>query len=186
MYWGSGLSYNLTITTLPEKYPGKNMLGKLLCEIRLLLKKRSAVRNGEAPETGKFQDESAHDGGVQPSTSSTTPTLISETEAPLLISDKTSADQGPQTTQLTATLVPGMCDSKSGPAKSSDKLRSQSITSKFHRTSGTRLIREMFKQDSKRKRVISPTLENSHGDSTVASPVYPFDACSTKHSNLVS
>ena len=84
------------------------------------------------------------------------------------------------------TLVPGMCDPKSGPAKSSDKLRSQSITSKFHRTSGTRLIREMFKQDSKRKRVISPTLENSHGDSTVPSPVYPFDACSTKHSNLVS
>ena len=162
------------------------MLGKLLCEIRLLLKKRSAVRNGAAPETGKFQDESAHDGGVQPSTSSTTPTLISETEAPLLISDKTSADQGPQTTQSTATLVPRMYDSKSGPAKSSDKLRSPSITSKSHRTSGTRLIREMFKQDSKRKRVISPTLENSHGDSTVACPVYPFDACSTKHSNLVS
>ena len=186
MYWGSGLSYNLTITTLPEKYPGKNMLGKLLCEIRLLLKNRSAVRNGEAPETEKFQDESAHDGGVQPSTSSTTPTLISETEAPLLISDKTSADQGPQPTQSTATLVPGMCDSKSGPAKSSDKLRSQSINSKFRRTSGTRLIREMFKQDSKRKRVISPTLENSHGGSTVPPPVYPFDACSTKHSNLVS
>ena len=38
MYWGSGLSYNLTITTLPENYPGKNMLGKLLCEIRLLLR----------------------------------------------------------------------------------------------------------------------------------------------------
>ena len=186
MYLGSGLSYNLTITTLPEKYPGKNMLGKLLCEIRLLLKNRSAVRNSEAPETGKFQDESAHDGGVQPSTSSTTLILISETEAPLLISDKTSADQGPQTTQSTATLVPGMCDSKSGPAKSSDKLRSQSITSKFHRTNGTRLIRALFKQDSKRKRVISPTLENSHGNSTVPSPVYPFDACSTKHSNLVS
>ena len=83
--------------------------------------------------------------------------LISETEAPLLISDKTSADQGPQTTQSTATLVPGMCDSKSGPAKSSDKLRSQSITSKSHRTSGTRLIREMFKQDSKRKSNFSNT-----------------------------
>ena len=54
MYWGSNLSYNLTITTLPEKYPGKNMLGKLLCEIRLLLKKRSAVRNGQDPEAGKF------------------------------------------------------------------------------------------------------------------------------------
>ena len=55
------------------------MLGKVFCEIRLLLKKRSAVRNGQAPEAEKFQDEFAHDGGVQPSTSSTKPTLISET-----------------------------------------------------------------------------------------------------------
>ena len=144
------------------------MLGKLLCEIRLLSKKCSAVRNDQAPEAGKFQDKFAHDGEVQPSTSSTKPTLISETEAPVPIFDKTSADQGPRTTQLTATPVPAICDSKSGPVKSSDKLRSHSITSKFNRTSGTRLIREMFKQDTKRKRVISPTLDNSHGDSTVA------------------
>ena len=65
-----------------------------------------------APEAGKFQDEFAHDGGVQPSTSSIKPTLISETEAPVLIFDKTSADKGPQTTQLTATPVSGICDSK--------------------------------------------------------------------------
>ena len=108
-------------------YCEANGLGKLLCEIRILLKNRSAVRNGEAPETGKFQDESAHDGGVQPSTSSTTPTLISETEAPLLISDKTSADQGPQTTQSTSYTSPRECAiPNSGPAQSSDKLRSQS------------------------------------------------------------
>ena len=112
------------------------------------------------------------------------PTLISETEAHFLIFDKTFGAQGPHTTQSTTTLVPGICDSKSGPVKP----RSQSITSKFHRTSGTRLnlIREMFKQDSKRKREISQTLDNSHDDSTVASHVYPLDACSTKHSNLVS
>ena len=34
LYWGSGLSYNLTVTTHPDFYPGKNSLGKLLCEIR--------------------------------------------------------------------------------------------------------------------------------------------------------
>ena len=99
------------------------------------------MRNDQAPNAGKFQDEFAHDGGVQPSSSSTKPTLISETEAPVLIFDKTS------------TPVPGICDSKSGPVKSLDKLRSQSITSKFHRTGVTRLIREMFKQYSKRKSV---------------------------------
>ena len=124
----------------------------------------------------------ALDGGVQPSTSSTTPTLISETEAPVLIFDITSADQCPQTAQSTTTIVPGICDSKSGPVKSSDKPRFQSITSKFHRTSGTRLIKCLTRIQSK-KRVIYPTLDNSHGDSTVASPVYPFDAFSTDHPN---
>ena len=94
------------------------MLGKLLCEIRLLLKKRSAVRNDQTPEAGKFQDEFAHDGGVQPSTSSTTPTLISDTEALVLIFDKTYSEQGPQTTLSTAIQVPGICDSKSSPVKS--------------------------------------------------------------------
>ena len=133
-----------------------------------------------------YYGNSPYDGEAQPSTSSTKPTLISETEAPVLILDKTSADQGLQTTQSTATPVPEICDSKSGHVKSSDKLRSQSITSKFHKTSGARLIREICKLDSKRKRVISPRLDNSHGDSTVASPVYPFDAFSTDYSNLDS
>ena len=150
MDWGSRLSYNLTITTLPEKYPGKNMLGKLLCEIRLL--ETSSVINGQAPEARKFQDEFAYDEGVQPSTSSTKQTLISETETTVLIFDKTSSDQGPHTTHSTTTPVLGICDSKSGPVKSSDKLRSQSITSKFHKTRGIHLICEMFKQDSNRKK----------------------------------
>ena len=95
------------------------------------------------------------------------PTLISETEAPVPILDKTSADQGSQTTLST--------NSKSGPVISSNKPRSQSITSKVHITSGTRLIRYMFKQDAKHTMLISATLDNSHGNSTVASPVYPFN-----------
>ena len=77
-FWGSGLSYILTITTPPEKYPGKNMLGKLLCEIRSLSKKRYTVRSGQAPEAGYFEAEIAYDGGAQPLTSSTNPTSTSE------------------------------------------------------------------------------------------------------------
>ena len=38
--WGSGLTYNLTLTTLPDQFPGKNMLGKLLVELRNELKKK--------------------------------------------------------------------------------------------------------------------------------------------------
>ena len=78
----------MIITTLPEKYPGKNVLGKLLCEIRSLLKKQTTVRNGQATEAVQFQDEFAHDRRKPHSTSSTTPTLISETEVPVLILDK--------------------------------------------------------------------------------------------------
>ena len=42
-YWGSGLSYNLTITTLPELWPGKNKLGKLLAELRNELRSHLAT-----------------------------------------------------------------------------------------------------------------------------------------------
>ena len=34
LYWGTGLPYKISITTKPEMYPGKNMLGKLLVELR--------------------------------------------------------------------------------------------------------------------------------------------------------
>ena len=40
-FWGSGLNYNLTLTTLPGQFPGKNMLGKLLVELRNELKRRA-------------------------------------------------------------------------------------------------------------------------------------------------
>ena len=38
IYWGSGLNYHLTQTTHPDYYPGLNKLGKLLCEVRVLLR----------------------------------------------------------------------------------------------------------------------------------------------------
>ena len=34
LYWGSGLPFNITVTPTPDKYPGGNMLGKLLSDIR--------------------------------------------------------------------------------------------------------------------------------------------------------
>ena len=46
-YWGSDLSYNLTITTLPELFPGKNKLGKLLAELRIELRPH-LVTDGES------------------------------------------------------------------------------------------------------------------------------------------
>ena len=40
IYWGSGLNYHLTQTTHPDYYPGLNKLGKLLCEVRVLLREK--------------------------------------------------------------------------------------------------------------------------------------------------
>ena len=40
LYWGSGLNYHLTQTTHPDYYPGLNKLGKLLCEVRVLLREK--------------------------------------------------------------------------------------------------------------------------------------------------
>ena len=37
LYWGSGHSYNLTLTTHPDFYPGNNSLGKLLYEIIIII-----------------------------------------------------------------------------------------------------------------------------------------------------
>ena len=33
-FWGSGLSYNLTLNTRQDKYPGSNKIGVILCELR--------------------------------------------------------------------------------------------------------------------------------------------------------
>ena len=33
-FWGSGLTYNLTLNTRQDKYPGSNKLGVILCELR--------------------------------------------------------------------------------------------------------------------------------------------------------
>ena len=46
-YWGSDLSYNIAITTLPELFVGKNKLGKLLAELRKELLSR-LVTDGES------------------------------------------------------------------------------------------------------------------------------------------
>ena len=50
--WGSGLSYNLTISTLPELLPGKNKLGKLLAELRKELRSH-LFTDGESDHCAK-------------------------------------------------------------------------------------------------------------------------------------
>ena len=47
LYWGSGLYYHLTQTTHPDYYPGLNKLGKLLCEVRVLL--RNKISSSSVP-----------------------------------------------------------------------------------------------------------------------------------------
>ena len=37
LWWGSGLSYNMTSTTKPSHHPGKSWLGEILMKIRLQL-----------------------------------------------------------------------------------------------------------------------------------------------------
>ena len=38
LYWSSGLPFNITVTTTPDKYPGNNMFEKLLSDIRAELR----------------------------------------------------------------------------------------------------------------------------------------------------
>ena len=48
-FWGSGLTYNLSLTTLPDKFPGKNMLGKLLMQLRAEVRAQQLITK-TAPE----------------------------------------------------------------------------------------------------------------------------------------
>ena len=47
MYWGSGLSYNLTKTTDPKYWPGSNKLGAILESLRSTLRSSGNAHNGE-------------------------------------------------------------------------------------------------------------------------------------------
>ena len=114
-FWGSGLTYNLTLTTLPDQFPGKNMLGKLLVELRNELKKK---------------------GDKVPMTES-----VKEPTAPA--SDVTNIVEMPK-----RETRPKL--------KSSAKQRDTSISGKTARRKDIPLIRDMFKKESKRKRVTSP------------------------------
>ena len=49
LYWGSGLPFNITVTTTPDKYPGKNMIGKLLCDIRSELRANDIISVNPTP-----------------------------------------------------------------------------------------------------------------------------------------
>ena len=129
LYWGSGLPFNITVTTTPDKYPGKNMLGKLLCDIRSELRANDIISDNPTPASQgtavtvpshKFLETPIH---AQPSE---------------------------------ATGNSSVCEAVS-PRNVTPKPRSShSIALKSSRRSTTPLIRDVFKQDAKRKRVKSP------------------------------
>ena len=72
-YWGSGLSYHMTVTTHPDYYPGKNYLGKLLCEIRSEL--RAAIKLAVEEETNP-----ATSNNLNPSSCDDVPEMKSQTD----------------------------------------------------------------------------------------------------------
>ena len=160
-YWGSGLSYNLTITTLPELFPGKNKLGKLLTELRMELRSH-LVTDGESdhcaiPSTSvdtldqcKVASARTHLSVIEPPTPEpTTPVLV----------------MVPSTSDNTSSSLEHV-DSNVITIKPSVKPKALSITGKLSKVGGggTRLIRDMFKQDAKRKRVVSPPQDSSSAD----------------------
>ena len=49
VYWGSGLPFNITVTTTPDKYPVKNMFGKLLSDIRSELRANDIISDNPTP-----------------------------------------------------------------------------------------------------------------------------------------
>ena len=49
LYWGSGLPFNITVTTTPDKYPGENMLEKLLSDIRSELWAKDIISDNPTP-----------------------------------------------------------------------------------------------------------------------------------------
>ena len=85
-FWGSGFSHALTRSTLPEKYPGKNMLGRLLCEIRDTLRNQ-----GTEPA-----DPSSSD-GQQTHSNSTATSVIDEHERPTTVRNGRTLRRDPTT-----------------------------------------------------------------------------------------
>ena len=160
-YWGSGLSYNLTITTLSELWPGKNNLVKLLAELRKELQSHLA--------TDRESDHCA-----KPSTSVDIPrqldvasarTHLSVKELPTTDATTPVLVMVPSTSHNTSFSVEHV-DSNVITIKPSVKPKAHSITGKLSKAggSGTRLIRDMFKQDAKHQRVVSPPQDSSSAD----------------------
>ena len=158
-YWGSSLSYNLTITRLPDLLPGKNKLRTLLADLRKELR-CNLVTDGESDHCTKPStsvDILDQFNGASPRTH------LSVTEPP------TPKPITPEATTPVMVMVPSTSDNTSSSVehvdsnvitiKPSVKPNAHNITSKLSKVggSGTRLIRDMFKQDTKRKRVVVST-----------------------------
>ena len=167
-YWGSGLPFNVTCTTKPECFPGKNMLGNLLCELRSDLRsnhssnindavKCSADGNAEKVHIGTAASGVHMDGDLEKSSNDSTVDGDS-TKAPADIAGtdgatNTTATPGESTNPQPATSRQSRHMERSG---STAINRSLSANEKPRR-SNSPLIREYFKQQTlKRKRILSP------------------------------
>ena len=126
LYWSSGLPFNITVTTTPDKYPGKNMFEKLLSDIR------SELRNNDI--------KSVKPTPASQGTAVTVPSRIF-LETPI------------HAQLYEATVNSSVCEAVSH-RKVTPKPRSSNIQApKSSRRSTTPLFRDVFKQDAKRKRV---------------------------------
>ena len=147
-------------------WPGKNKLGKLLAELRKELRSHLA--------TDRESDHCA-----KPSTSVDIPGQLDVTSARTHLSVTELPTPEPITPEATTpvlVMVPSTSDNTSFSVehvdsnvitiKPSVKPKAHSITGKLSKAggSGTRLIRDMFKQDAKRKRVVSPPQDSSSAD----------------------
>ena len=180
-YWGSGLTYLLTTTTLSEMLPGKNMLGRLLVELRDELRNSTAATVIEATQLSSSSVTVSLDAPLSPDPvnlqqSSTPSTLVVTPSSTSPVVSSIQPQPGP-------TASGSVSENPSGPdSVSSDGMgnastlsssavrhtarairkcdarqRASSIPAKFSQSTGTPLIRDFLKQDPKRKRVNSPT-----------------------------
>ena len=128
-FWGSGLPYNITLTTDHRKYPGKNKLGLLLGELRTILKNDHLMFDQNQPNPPSPDLSNA----PETSTSGVDSTPVSPPPVPS-ITPKPRASRAVKKTTI--------------------RQRSSSL-SKMDQKKDTPLIREFFTQQLKRRRVKS-------------------------------
>ena len=153
-FWGSGLPYNITITTDHRKYPGKNKLGLLLGELRTMLKNDPKMFNQDPP----LHELSNH--SITPNPSS-----------PDLTNDPETSNSGVDSSSVSPPPAPSNTPkprASRAVKKTTTRQRASSL-SKMDQKKDTPLIREFFTQQLKRRRVKSSDTDagnESHASAT--------------------